>query len=158
MTFAPGKRQPHGSTGAWDRDLRLDLARLREVYRTDTLVSLVEDRELKVLQIADLVSAAREVGIAVIRFPIADVSVPISISDTVALVDSIVSELSEQRTVVVHCMGGLGRTGLVVGCVLTSLGATAEEAITGVRSVRRGAVETTEQETFVRRFGARLVR
>jgi protein-tyrosine phosphatase len=33
----------------------------------------------------------------------------------------IISELKSGKTVVVHCMGGLGRTGTVVACVLEIL-------------------------------------
>lgn len=57
----------------------------------------------------------------------------------------------------VHCRGGLGRTGTVAACVLVALGDhTAEEAICAVRAARRGTVQTREQEDFVRRFGETL--
>ena len=44
MTFAPGKKH-HGMTGHWDRDLDTDLARLRAEYKTDLLVSLLEEQQ-----------------------------------------------------------------------------------------------------------------
>ena len=54
MTFAPGKKRDSSWSGVWDRDLRQDLRRLRDTYRTDVLVSLIEDQELRDVQITDL--------------------------------------------------------------------------------------------------------
>jgi len=41
VTFAPGKKQPHGMTGPWYRDLVKDLTRLKFEYKIDTLVCLL---------------------------------------------------------------------------------------------------------------------
>lgn len=154
MTFAPGKKQASSSSGPWDRDLAQDLRRLRHVYHADTLVSLLEDRELEALGIADLVAAARVAGIALIRFPIPDGSVPVSLPDARALIRDLVRELQDARTVVVHCIGGhLGRAGLVVACMLAALGASTEDALAGIVAARPGTVENPAQEDFVRRFG-----
>ena len=153
MTFAPGKKRDSSWSGVWDRDLRQDLRRLRDTYRTDVLVSLIEDQELRDVQITDLEAAAQEAGITVRRFPIRDVSVPASMNATRELVAEIVALLAAGDTVVIHCMGGRGRAGLVTACVLVALGALPNDAIRGVREARRGAIETSIQEKFVRDFG-----
>ena len=44
-------------------------------------------------------------------------------------VSSVVSELDAERGVVVHCVGGRGRTGTVVGCVLRELGASGDQIV-----------------------------
>jgi protein-tyrosine phosphatase len=50
-------------------------------------------------------------------------------------------------------MGGVGRTGTVAACALVEGGMTADDAIATVRAVRHPtAVETVEQERFVRSF------
>jgi len=154
MTFAPGKRQSDAMSGEWRRDLRADLRRLRSEYRVDVIVSLVEDAELTELGIADLVVAARDVGIEVVRYPIPDVSVPTSLSDTQAVVRLVLERLRAGKIVVTHCKGGLGRTGLITACVLVALGADPKTAIRDVRLARNGAIETAEQERFVTRFGS----
>jgi len=45
------------------------------------------------------------------------------------VVDAVVKELEEDRGVVVHCVGGTGRTGTVIACCLRSLGLTSEEVL-----------------------------
>ncbi len=57
--------------------------------------------------------AARHLG-----HGIRDVSVPRRKSDMVAILDAVDAELAEGRAVYVHCWGGVGRTGTVVGCWL----------------------------------------
>jgi protein-tyrosine phosphatase len=64
--------------------------------------------------------------------------------------------LAANEGVVVHCMGGLGRTGVIAACVLVTLGRTAEDAIAEVRAARGPrCVENRAQEDFVARFAAR---
>jgi ADP-ribosyl-[dinitrogen reductase] hydrolase len=52
--------------------------------------------------------------------------------------------------VLVHCRGGLGRAGTIAARLLVELGMEPAEAIARVRAVRPGAIETPEQERFVR--------
>ncbi len=87
-----------------------------------------------------------------ISFPIADVSVPTDIEATIAVVRARLVELAAARTVVVHCMGGLGRAGTIASCCLAASGVEAGRAIGIVRSARPGAVQTASQEAFVHRF------
>ncbi len=51
--------------------------------------------------------------------PIRDVSIPRSRQDMVAILDHIDEALCADRNVYVHCWGGVGRTGTVVGCWLS---------------------------------------
>jgi len=52
--------------------------------------------------------------------------------------------------VVVHCLGGKGRTGTVLACALQVLGHSADEAIETVRMHRREWPEAPWQEEVVR--------
>jgi len=149
MTIAPGKKD---LPGAWDRDLERDLARLKSEYRTRLLVPLVEEHELRFLEIPDLLERAKAHGIDTEWFPIRDVSVPTSAEALVPVVERILGALREGHTVVVHCRGGLGRSGVVVACCLVALGTDAECAMAAVRAARTGAIEVPSQEAFVRKF------
>ena len=61
--------------------------------------------------------------------PIVDLSVPRSPDEMTTILDAIDNALSGGRTVYVHCWGGVGRTGTVVGCWLVRHGHTGEEAL-----------------------------
>ncbi len=52
--------------------------------------------------------------------------------------------------VLVHCVGGIGRTGTVLSSVLVLEGLSYKEAIKRVREVREGAVQSYQQELFVK--------
>lgn len=153
LTFAPGKKQKHAATGKWDRDLDEDLRRLRDEFGTDLLVSLLEEHEFVELQIMGLRQRARFFGMEVLWFPIRDVSVPDSIDGFQLCVDTVVNRLRNGETVVIHCKGGLGRTGLLAAaCLVATSDLTPDEAVAIVRRARPGAIETTAQEEYVNRF------
>ncbi|RLB47434.1 MAG: protein phosphatase [Deltaproteobacteria bacterium] len=154
LTLAPGKKDTSAWTGAWNRDLDVDLQRLRSHFGTDLLVSLIEDGrfrtdELELLRIGDLFERVTAHDMESRWFPIEDVSVPLSLDDFIGLVSQLVEAVAAGRTVVVHCRGGLGRSGLVAAACLVGLGSTPEDAIAAVRRARRGAVETPAQAAYV---------
>ena len=63
----------------------------------------------------------------------------------------IAAEAVERGTgVVVHCVGGTGRTGTVVACALRLLGRSADEAIATVQAHRPHWPESPWQEQLVR--------
>jgi hypothetical protein len=153
LTIAPGKKGM-GLDGEWDRDLDADLARLRETYRASMLVSLCEPHELAFLRVPDLWERARAAGLAVEAYPWVDGGVPPHPAWLSPLIDALVGAASTGRTVVIHCRGGLGRSGLVAACALVALGMGADEAMRIVRAARAGAIERDLQEDFVRAFQA----
>ena len=57
--------------------------------------------------------------------------------------------LRKRRPVMVHCMGGRGRTGTLIACYLVSRGMKPWASIAEVRKRRRGSIETREQEEAV---------
>jgi len=151
LTIAPGKAGT-GLTGGWDRQLDEDLARLRDVFRASVLVTLLEKLELERVGIPDLLERAARSGFETFWYPIPDFWVPDSIERTAELVRAILDRLATRRVVVIHCLGGLGRSGTIAACCLAARGAGPEEAIAIVREARPGAVQNEAQEAFVRRF------
>jgi protein-tyrosine phosphatase len=157
LTFAPGKKQPDGLTASWDRDLELDLARLSAEYGTEILVTLIEAHEFDKLGIPDLRARTSHHKIESIWFPIPDTRVPQSMQEFSTLIEKLAAHLNAGKTVVIHCMGGRGRTGLVAAaCLLATTELTVPQAIMAVRQARSGAIENTDQENFVRDFANHL--
>jgi len=153
ITIAPGKKTL-GTYNIWNRDLEKDLNYLKESGAT-VLVPLLEDEELKILQIHNLIERSEEEGLKVLRFPIRDSSIPQSMKETIKFIDSILNLLKNGERIVVHCNGGLGRAGTVAACIRLALGldGSTMEAIRSVRRIRSiKAIETPEQEEFIHRF------
>ena len=92
------------------------------------------------------------------RHRIVDASVP-SADQMARTLNAIDDALTAGKTVYVHCWGGVGRTGTVVGCWLVRQGRTGDEALEqlaewwqGVDKIRihPRSPETNEQHEYVR--------
>ncbi len=93
------------------------------------------------------------------RFPIPDMDVPTAelMAELLAFVNA---EAAAGRKVYVHCLGGVGRTGTVVGCLLAGGGADGETALRTVGELfdttelselyGSWSPQTEEQREFVR--------
>ncbi len=151
LTIAPGKWRP-GLDHASDTLVRDDLLRLRDFYGAKVLVTLLEDFEMKKLVVSELLPTARRLRLRTVWFPIPDVTAPSDMEGTARLADDIVGAMAAGETVVVHCRGGLGRSGTIAACCLVARGRDPADAIGLVRAARPGAVEVRDQEDFVERF------
>ena len=58
--------------------------------------------------------------------------------------------LCSSKNIFLHCKGGIGRSGLVVAKILTNCGYKNTVSIEMVRAVRSGAIETAEQECYIK--------
>ena len=94
-------------------------------------------------------------------FPIRDVSVPKRADEMTAILDAIDGAILAGHVVYVHCWGGIGRTGTVVGCHLVRHGLTGDEALAALAAMYRvvdkyyrrpQSPETPEQFRWVREW------
>lgn len=156
ITFCPGKHDPAALTGAWARDLALDLDAIAG-WGARALVTLVEVHELHTLRVPALGDEAQARGLAWRHLPIADHSVP-GPDFEAAWAEHGPALRTLLRTggdLVVHCRGGLGRAGMIAARLLVELGQAPEVAIRAVRRARPGAIETPSQLAHVRAALAR---
>lgn len=89
-------------------------------------------------------------GIAWFRFPIRNYSTPEGDESWLAIAGNIHDILNSKGRVLFHCLGGLGRSGMVAARLLTERGEAAPDAIRRVRRARPGAIETQAQELWVK--------
>ncbi len=91
------------------------------------------------------------------RFAIRDMSVPSSQDLTKAALDAIDAHLEASEIVYVHCWGGVGRTGTIIGCWLARHGEPGQVALDKLtelwqenpKSRSRRSPETAEQAQYV---------
>ena len=149
MTFAPGKVQPDARSGAWARNLEDDLRALVEGFGATVLVTALESHELEDLQVSQLPERAIAHGMTSVWVSIPDGGVTPKDEELWRLVCRIRTAVRSGEHVVVHCKGGLGRTGMIVACVLTTFGVDPHGAMVAVRRAREGAIEHGAQERKV---------
>jgi predicted protein tyrosine phosphatase len=94
-------------------------------------------------------------------FSVLDLGIPPK-ARMVEILATIRGELDEGRPVYVHCWGGIGRTGTVVGCWLVEDGLTPAQALERIAALRTGlpsactrSPETDEQCDFVHAWSTR---
>ena len=147
MTICPGKRD---AAGRWRRDLDVDVEDISE-WGATTVVTLIEDHEFRLLSVEDLETLVRRADMEWFHLPIRDVAVPDHRFEEAWKVVSpgIHRRLDAGERILIHCRGGLGRTGLVAGLILVERGVQPKEAIRRIRAVRPHAIETSDQEAYV---------
>jgi ADP-ribosyl-[dinitrogen reductase] hydrolase len=152
MTFCPGKKQRGAMTGDWHRDLILDL-KVIQAWGATVIVNLIEEHEMVDLGVQDTAQHL-PAGIDYIRLPIPDFGVPSPAWHAQWQAESplLLDRLRAGESILLHCKGGLGRTGMIAARILVELGGTPEESIVAVRQARSGTIETREQEAYVRGF------
>jgi protein-tyrosine phosphatase len=137
---------PRPPGGQWLND---KLAALR-AYGVDTLVCALTEEERQRLHLTRQPAVAVQLGLSYIGFPIPDFGVPEPMALR-CLATQLANEVRGGRFVVVHCFGGIGRSGVIAGATLIRLGASAEQAMELVTQARGfPAPETAEQRDLLR--------
>ena len=150
LTPCPGSARFPSARESWQRDLGADFDVIAE-WGASAVVSLVQAAELKSPALDDLRAHARRRAMEWYHLPIRDAATPDSEFEArwVEAGARLRALLYEGRNVLVHCMGGLGRSGMIATRLLVELGEEPPAAIQRVRQVRPGAIETAAQEDYV---------
>ena len=87
-----------------------------------------------------------------------DMSVP-EFDDLIYAVDFIHRRITNNEPVLVHCLAGMGRTGVILACYLVKYQKmSASEATEKVREERPGSIQSYPQEEIIFRFEKSLKR
>lgn len=147
LTLCPGKKDAPRN---WRRDLGEDLRVIRN-WNATTVVTLIEDHEFRMLGVDALEHEVRALGMDWVHLPILDVNIPDHRFENAWALSGpkLHARLDAGERALIHCRGGLGRTGLVAALILVERGCAPQLAIQRIRAVRPHAIETSAQERYV---------
>ncbi|MGA9545860.1 MAG: dual specificity protein phosphatase family protein [Candidatus Sulfotelmatobacter sp.] len=151
----PGKLAvgPRPRGGDWLRD---DIASWKAGH-VDGVLSLLTPDEERDLDLRDEAGEVRKQGMGFTSFPIPDRQVPRSEAKLSEVLEGVTRALSSGRNVLVHCRQGIGRSGLVAGCLLVKNGMSPGAAVDSVSAARGVPVpETAEQRDWIDHYAVGL--
>jgi protein-tyrosine phosphatase len=129
--------------------LRLDLSAWQSVG-ISVLVCLLTEAEQSELELEQEGPLWRSMGLIFIHYPMADYSIPTSMTASLALIRQLQAHLRAGEGVLVHCRGGIGRSGLLCSSLLVAQGydpASAMQIVSQARGVE--SPETDSQREWV---------
>jgi protein-tyrosine phosphatase len=116
------------------------------------LVSMLTPEEESLLELEDEAALARRHGLEFHSHPIPDRDVPGSAREMWALAGSLAEQFREGRQIAVHCRMGIGRSPLLLACILVRSGLRPEDAWEAIGDARGCVVpDTLEQRNWLSR-------
>jgi hypothetical protein len=128
------------------------LEQVREAVKANQIAAIIwlaSDKEIekKSPSYAAAIAKERMIPVERICFPVPDYGTPEDIKGFYALARKVADRLKSNENLLVHCAGGVGRTGMLAGCVLAALGLP-QDALKKSGSGPEGE----EQEKIIRNF------
>lgn len=114
------------------------------------VLSMTEPAEMARHGAAELPALLAARGIGHRAFPVPDFGVPPAEADWAGLSAVLHRVLDAGGAVMCHCFGGQGRSGMVAARLMVERGMAPDAALAALRALRPGAVETAEQEAWLR--------
>lgn len=111
-------------------------------HGVEAFLDLTHEGELMPYEgILNNLALAKDLDVRYRRMPIQDMGIPTRphMND---IIDQIETWLTEARTVYVHCWGGIGRTGTVVGCHMVHRGRSGNEALSHLATLWQDVSES----------------
>jgi protein-tyrosine phosphatase len=148
-----GKLYLHSMPGRYEK-LSRSFQEIRSLS-IDQILSLVslEETEQKSPFYAEAIKS-NDMPCEYVAYPITDAGIPDDHQDFALFVEDAARRLKDNKRLLIHCSGGIGRTGTMACCILIALGLSEDDAETIVRKAI-ARPETHEQRSFVHWYGQR---
>ncbi len=145
ITILPGRKDKK-------RSLQEDISAILEQKITHVLCLATYD-ELVLYGVPELKQAYETAGLVTHFFPIMDQRAA-SVELTEQLLNWLQQALQQNANILIHCVGGLGRSGMISAAYLKRIqNMSSDAAIAAVRDTRSiRAIETKEQLRFIQDF------
>lgn len=116
----------------------------------DVVLTLLERSESATFGLTREAELAKQAGLEFWWFPVPDRGVPKDVEQATAWASRVLEALHEERSVVIHCRMGIGRSALMAGAVLVLSGHSPKVAWTRLSRAREHQVpDTAEQRTWL---------
>ncbi|UAL43626.1 tyrosine-protein phosphatase [Shewanella inventionis] len=117
---------------------------------TQMLLTLMFDEEMARNDVSDMAAQCAKQHITWVQLPILDDAAPGDEFEASWLKHKaqILDLMHNQGTIAVHCKGGSGRTGLVIGLILASLGWPKNKVVSAVQALRPKALAHPVQREY----------
>ncbi|KAJ8411905.1 hypothetical protein AAFF_G00155430 [Aldrovandia affinis] len=135
------------------RNLQRDIGELQGQGVQEVFVFCTRG-ELHKYRVPCLLDAYQQQGLGVHHLPFPDGGVP-ELGQCCQILEELQLSIENNRKTVIHCYGGLGRSGLMAACLLLKLSVTMtpDKAIDILRQLRGGgAIQTVKQYNFLHEF------
>lgn len=149
LTCFPGRKDKEI---LFNDQLFLDELKFFHQQNCSVIVSLVEDSEFEKMYDKKLfVHQIYNNNLNWFHLPIMDLKAPDHkfIDKWQTTKTLLKNDLIDGKNIVIHCMGGKGRSGIIAAILLIEFGNNNKDVIEIVRKKRKGAIETKEQEDFI---------
>ncbi len=153
LTFCPGKKQKMAMTGAWDRDLQLDLQAVK-AWGAAGVLTLLEPQEMVDLGVPALGAEIQKQGMLWHHIYLPNDAVPDAayMNKWNAGRAAMHRQLDAGQGLLIHCMGGIGRTAQMAAMLLMERGISAGQAMADIAAVREGVFCVPEQVAFLHQY------
>lgn len=123
--------------GTKEADLTSSIHTLKEAG-ADIIISMLPDDEMAKLKVTKLGKETEQQGMMWYQLPVEDDHAPEQdfFSAFNPVKEAILGHLKEKKTLVIHCRGGTGRTGMMAAILLLESGYQWEQAKSLVQSIR----------------------
>jgi protein-tyrosine phosphatase len=112
----------------------------------DTLVSLLSEEQVEMLELTEEAQTARRVGMHLLHHPIPDHELPPDPKAFRTFIEGLAQRVRRGHRIGIHCWGSIGRATVTAACTLIHLGWDAEAALAAVEAARGCPVPDTEQQ------------